>query len=140
MKMSRNSLVDVMRELAHVGVTRDAISGARHARLQSMATTIPIPMPKDKVWSWVICHPGHLVTRLASESEALQALFASALERAPCSMDRPWSLVVLFDEYAPGNKLKLDNRRKDLNVANAQIPHHTQNLARMNAKHPLEEH
>ena len=39
------------------------------------------------------------------KSSALESLFAAALAKAPCSIHRPWSLIIGFDAFAPGNKL-----------------------------------
>ena len=48
---------------------------------------------------------------------ALQHAFKEALHRHPCSRDRPWGLVVRFDEHIPGNKLALQPRRKSMHLS-----------------------
>ena len=39
-----------------------------------------------------------------------------ALGREPCREDRPWSLIISFDEYSPGNALSPNNKRKCMNL------------------------
>jgi hypothetical protein len=36
------------------------------------------------------------------------------VRRHPPSIEHPWSLIVGFDEFTPGNKLQCDNRRKTM--------------------------
>ena len=47
----------------------------------------------------------------------MEELFAKSLRQYPCSEDRPWRLVVVWDEFTPGNMLKPPNERKTM-VAN----------------------
>ena len=49
-------------------------------------------------------------------STHMEELFAKSLRLHPCSEDRPWSLVVVWDEFTPGNMLKPLNERKTMAV------------------------
>ena len=53
----------------------------------------------------------------AQECQAVAELFATTLAENPCSFERPWHIIVGFDEFAPGNKLKVDNSRKCMNLS-----------------------
>ena len=64
-----------------------------------------------------LCHPNQLLARILSESPTLQGWFVDALRKHPCSAEKPWSLVVGWDEHVPGNKLALQNSRKSMNVS-----------------------
>ena len=41
----------------------------------------------------------------------------TAAKKHPCSAEDPWSLVIGFDEFTPGNKLAVDNKRKIMNMS-----------------------
>lgn len=58
--------------------------------------------------------PAAFLSTSISESPLLARTFRAALETAPSSPSSPWRLVLGFDEFAPGNKLKTDNRRKTM--------------------------
>jgi hypothetical protein len=65
---------------------------------------------------WEFCDPNKLVAHVLANSESLQRVWAHAAEKNPPSPSRPWRLVLAFDEFSPGNKLKVDNKRKVMNV------------------------
>ena len=64
-----------------------------------------------------MCHPGLLLSCAVAESPSLQRLFRDALRIRPCSREAPWSLVVGYDEFVPGNKLQLQPSRKTMNLS-----------------------
>ena len=53
----------------------------------------------------------------AQGCEPMAELFAGALAENPPSLERPWHIILGFDEFAPGNKLKVDNSRKCMNLS-----------------------
>ena len=63
-------------------------------------------------FEWTYLAPAAWLAALVGKSSALESIFAAALATAPCSMHRPWSLIIGFDEFAPGNKLAVHNARK----------------------------
>jgi hypothetical protein len=63
-------------------------------------------------WSWEYLSPNGWMSALVDRSPALQRMFSAALARSPCTEQRPWSLILGFDEFTPGNKLNVDNARK----------------------------
>ncbi len=63
---------------------------------------------------WEFADPNKLLASAVNESPGLRGLFAAAIARKPPSFDRPWSLIIGFDEFVPGNKLSVDNRRKTM--------------------------
>ena len=116
---SQRSLKTVLKELALGGGPHNRdLTDARQARFASIHTTIPLDLVVgDEIWQWPLCHPGHLLTRLVGESRMLQNLFAASLLASPCSKEKPWSLLIGFDEFVPGNKLQLQNHRKSMNLS-----------------------
>jgi hypothetical protein len=65
-------------------------------------------------WSWEYIEPGKLLNVLLTESVGLQALYDGAWARSPSTPQTPWSLLVAFDEFSPGNKLATDQTRKTM--------------------------
>jgi hypothetical protein len=68
-------------------------------------------------WTWIYVDPFKLLTILMAESVALQASYEEAWARSPASPQTPWSLLVAFDEFVPGNKLATDQTRKSMVVS-----------------------
>ena len=68
-------------------------------------------------FDWPIAHPGLLMQLVLAESPVLQELFARGLRKHPNSKDSPWSCCIGFDEFCPGDKLKVDNARKSMVVS-----------------------
>ena len=62
-------------------------------------------------FNWVVLHPGKLLQALIDKSPILMEAFAEAANKTEPSQDAPWSLLIGFDEFAPGNKLKVNNNR-----------------------------
>jgi hypothetical protein len=65
-------------------------------------------------WPWEYIDPCKLLTVLLTESVGLQALYDGAWARSPATPQTPWSLLVAFDEFSPGNKLATDQTRKTM--------------------------
>jgi hypothetical protein len=63
---------------------------------------------------WEFADPNRLLAEAVDHSPGLAAMISDAVRRSPPSMARPWSLIVGFDEFVPGNKLQADNRRKSM--------------------------
>ena len=82
------------------------------APFEAVEATIPLTMEDGTSWDWPLCDPNKLMQKLVAESAGMAALFASAAAASPPSAEKPWRMVVGFDEFVPGNKLKIDNRRK----------------------------
>ena len=63
---------------------------------------------------WVFAEPGPLLALLVEKSAALTTLYEDAWARHPSSYGSPWSAVVGFDEFLPGNNLATDQARKTM--------------------------
>jgi len=57
---------------------------------------------------------GLMYTTLLSERPFLRKVFLDALARHPCTIENPWNAIIGLDEYTPGDKLKVNNRRKSM--------------------------
>jgi len=67
-------------------------------------------------FEWEFASPTCLLQLTLMECPKLQTLYAEALRIHPCREDKPWRIVMGFDEFAPGSQLVVDNRRKAMNL------------------------
>lgn len=68
-------------------------------------------------FQWELAHPCKLVALLIQESAELERLFIAAAARHRCDYNHRWKIIVGFDEFVPGNKLRLHNQRKCMNLS-----------------------
>ena len=111
------ALAKLLQRLEGKQPNKNSLTAARRAKFASMKHVIRVPLQEGGHFDWSMCHPGLLVTRLVEDSPALQAAFKEALRNNPCGPQRPWRLLVGFDEHIPGNKLALNNTRKSMNLS-----------------------
>lgn len=69
------------------------------------------------VWAWEFLDPCRTLSLVIDRSPGLQQLYESAWARSPPSLEKPWRIVVGFDEYVPGNKLSTVQSRKSMVVS-----------------------
>jgi hypothetical protein len=73
-----------------------------------------LPLHNGGSWGWEFADPLKLLVARIEHSPEVARLFLDAVRRSPPSQEHPWSIVVGFDEFIPGNKLQADNRRKTM--------------------------
>ncbi len=83
-------------------------------RFDSVKCIESMPLIEGGFVDWEFADPNTLLVNLVEHSPALNRLFTEAVRISPPSVVKPWSLVVGFDEFVPGNKLKVDNKRKTM--------------------------
>ena len=101
-------------------MSRTQIRSAHLEAFDRLGTCVRIPVLGEHGggwFDWEFLHPGKLLTESVARSAHLQKVFGEACRMAPPSQDRPWGLIIGFDEAVPGNKLKLDNDRKSMNMS-----------------------
>ncbi len=94
-----------LRALA-VAENKSALTGLVHE--------VDLPLARGGTWKWSFFDPGKLLADLVSRSPALQEAYHSAMHRNPPTPSRPWSLIIAWDEFIPGNKLATDQTRKTM--------------------------
>jgi hypothetical protein len=100
------------------GRGRNVIGHIDHAIFDAIAHTVDMPLlTGEGTFTWEFANPCLLVAHLVHSSAHLAGVFAEALRRYPCTSASPWSLVVAWDEVCPGNKLRIDNTRKIMNLS-----------------------
>ena len=68
-------------------------------------------------FKWEFADPGKLLPLVIEESQVLSDVFARAISEHRPTRENPWDVIITFDEFCPGNKLRIDNRRKCMNLA-----------------------
>ena len=52
--------------------------------------------------TWELGDPALLIQSTLEQSPRLQHVYGEALRESPCSPDRPWNVIIGFDEFTPG--------------------------------------
>lgn len=115
--ISTTGLSAIMQELkkANIAVEADEWKLRQEVLQNFMPIRMVTKMPlndSSTFFEWEYANPGQLIMQSILKGGPLSEAVATALAASPPSMDKPWHLVVGFDEFAPGNKLNTDNARK----------------------------
>ena len=116
--LSNSGLLKILKTLK-VGPedVRDAskreVDEAYHERFNKFRITATFPVKDGSTFDLEYAEPALLLAELIAESPCLSTAYKAALDSSP---NREWDMVVAFDEYTPGNKLRPDNRRKVMNL------------------------
>ena len=86
----------------HTHLLRDA----NLDRFQALHKVLHLPLHSGEPFAWEIVDLSRALPAYLANSEDLRRLYAEAAARSPPTLARPWSAVVAFDEFAPGNKLQ----------------------------------
>jgi hypothetical protein len=81
-------------------------------RFDSIEVAEGVPLEKGGTFAWKYADPCGLLMMVVSQAPLLSECFKHAAPRSPPTPDRPWSLVLAWDEFCPGNKLQIDPSRK----------------------------
>lgn len=97
-----------------VSHSRNRLLDVNHQLFVEHSVTELMPLKSGGDFAWQYLCSCKWLSAMVNRSPSLQELFRAALAKSPCSSVRPWHLVVGFDEFSPGNKLAVDNRRKTM--------------------------
>ena len=114
-RSSANAIYHVIRALQNAPC-EDPLALATESSIRAAATSMVVGLETvENVQGrpWYLLDPNRLLMAVVDESEFLQRKF---LEVARWKQDSPWSLIVGFDEYVPGDPFKLESGRKCMNV------------------------
>ena len=115
--VSSKLLRQITNKLTEQNLSRWFFEHATKDRFAEVRRDIVLPLAAGGEHRWAVADPNLLVALSLRTSTHMEELFARSLRLHPCSEDRPWSLVVVWDEFTPGNVLKPLNERKTM-VAN----------------------
>lgn len=110
-------LIGTLRDDPEALVSKFRVEEAILEPFRQIRHTETLPLHDGTTFDWEFCDPNLLLAKVVAESPALAALYADAANKHPCSAEDPWSLVIGFDEFTPGNKLAVDNKRKIMNMS-----------------------
>ena len=92
--------------------SRHILSDANLERFMQLRHVEPLDLRDGTTFNWEFCEPNRMLASMVHECSPLEELFIKAANEYPCSANQPWSLIIGFDEYTPGNKLSVHNERK----------------------------
>ena len=116
MGVSTKLLRQIANKLTEQNLSRRFFEHATKDRFAEVRRDIVLPLAAGGEQRWAVADPNLLVALSLRTSTHMEELFARSLRLHPCSEDRPWSLVVVWDEFTPGNMLKPLNERKTMAV------------------------
>jgi hypothetical protein len=92
--------------------SRHQINEVHAARFTTVRHVEPMPLVDSdgETYAWELCEPNLMLASVLGECPRLAEVYLNALRTKPM----PWSLVLGWDEFAPGDKLKCNNRRKTM--------------------------
>ena len=95
-------------------MSRRSLQAANTELFEKHRIVEQMPRTAGGVFDWDLLQPNAWLAALVANSPGLQSLFQKALARSPMTAERPWRLVLGFDEFTPGNKHALETRRKNM--------------------------
>ena len=95
-----------------VDMSKDALGAVYRANFERVRVTETFELVNGQSLDLELAEPALLISELVSSSRALADVYAAAIRQHGC---RGWRAIVAFDEFTPGSKLRVDNRRKAMN-------------------------
>lgn len=92
--------------------TRRAVGRAVLAAFDELKFVVKLPLHDGGEFVWEMADLALLIAASVRADAVVAAAYSEAVRRHPPSLAQPWDLCVGYDEFAPGSKLKADNRRK----------------------------
>ena len=92
-------------------VTDAHLSAASAERFHTMRVVEKFILDNGEEFPLEHAEPALLISEMVASGEGVSSAYCNALERHGCT---EWRTVVAFDEFSPGSKLKVDNRRKTM--------------------------
>ena len=107
----QNILQQLRDESVHGG--RRQLLEATQDRLKNVIHTEHLVDKRGAPTDWVFCDPGKLLMYLIETCPKLQEIYACAANHF---RDNEWRVIVEYDEFVPGNKLRTNNHRKSMSL------------------------
>jgi hypothetical protein len=86
-----------------------------HRRLDSVLVISTYELKEDAgTYTLESCDPGELVQLLCIDAPKLGQLYMAAHRKMPSSRERPWHIVLGFDEFLPGNPTAGQHSKKTM--------------------------
>jgi hypothetical protein len=115
--ISRDGLSDLLKRLHAAptlpGSSLKELDAAYHDRFLKVRAEIPIELTDGEIFKWEFADPALLLQLVLESSPLLAAQYTRTLQGHPAA----WGIIFAWDEFTPGNKLQVDNRRKVMNAS-----------------------
>lgn len=120
--VSAAGLAQIIKQLGIADVTeerlRHILTQENREAVRGMWRILRVPsITPGRTHDFRFLDPAMYLASLLEGSPALQGLYGRAWDRCPSSPERPWTMVVAFDEFIPGNKLAFVQARKSMVVS-----------------------
>ncbi|MCP4447982.1 MAG: hypothetical protein GY811_22000 [Myxococcales bacterium] len=99
-----------------IDVSARAMQRSQTASVADLISAVRLQPKIGTPFRWSVALPHRLMPRLLSDCPLWSSMFWEAMRRFPVSRDRPWRLLLYYDDIGVGNALKIDNRRNQLAV------------------------
>jgi len=100
--------------LTRVGVHRATIEHEVKEEIAQLSVSISLPLEAGGETEWKLLEPNRLLAHVVENSPQLAEAYGRAANEHMPSLERPWDLLICFDEFVPGDKLKTFNSRKTM--------------------------
>ena len=104
--VSMNGLASILSRTGPDKTYRNDLGDANLERFQALHTVLHLPLHNGEPSAWEIVDFSKALPAYLANSDGLRRLYCEAAARRPPTFARPWSAVVAFDEFVPGNKLQ----------------------------------
>ena len=114
---SNKTLTILLKKLQGEGISPNMMTAVRLDRWNAVKDALELKAADGEgIVTIPYANPNRLLQFTSSVSDDFRKMLEAAFVRHPCSRERPWNLLIGFDEYVPGDKLKVHNSRKAMNL------------------------
>ena len=110
--LSYSMLRKLVDALTGEAVTRRQMQGIARERYNMVAHRMRLPAVTGADVIIPMCHPLELLALLVRENTHIRSWIEAAWRSRPSSRDRPWRLLIGWDEFVSGSKQALRSDRK----------------------------
>ena len=106
-KISLSTITEIAHAVQTLGGDLDVsieelkIAGASY--FESVRWSEQVLMQNGTFFEWTMCDPNLLLQKTLNECPSLARFYLHRMAEHPCSVDDPWSLIVMFDAFTPGS-------------------------------------
>ena len=104
--VSMNGLAAILSRTGPDNTDLHDLRDANLERFQALHTVLHLHLHTGEPFAWEIVDFSKALPAYLANSDGLRRLYCEAAARLPPTFARPWSAVVAFDEFVPGNKLQ----------------------------------
>jgi hypothetical protein len=90
------------------------LAEANSKEFLDVAVTIKLPGEDGGEIDWTLCDPNMLLTASCEKCPFYAKALKRAVARHPPSSSKPWRLIIVFDEFVPGDQKDGSNSRKTM--------------------------